>query len=561
MTAGIIALAALPLYLALRGAPTVPEALAFLALLLPLFVALDLSRRGDLVRAHVLSAGSITALVLPVAFATGGISSFVIPWLVIVPLEAAFAGSRNAIITAVGCAVGVALALIGVDALGLLPASQLNPDIAHTLLLAGIGSAVLYAAALAARANAIGREAIEGTRRGEARYRLLAEHMHDLITRHTRSGNVTFASPAAERLIGVEPKALLGQGLFDRVHVADRPSYLTALSTAAGSDTETSVRFRLRRNDGGNAASWIWTEMRCHAIDAGLSPEGPAERQVVAVTRDIEQRVAHEAELLAAREEADRASMAKTHFLANISHELRTPLNAIIGFSEILATPELARMDAARQTEYASLIHESGLHLLAVVNSILDMSRIESGNFSIVPEPFELAPLVDTCRQLFALKATQAKVTLDVSIPEDLPEVIGDRRACRQILINLLSNALKFTPTDGTVSVSARRDGGFLALSVADTGIGVAPEELERLGEPFYQARASYDRPYEGTGLGLSVVKGLVNLHGGLFGIDSTLGKGTVVTIHLPLEASTAESAPEIGIQADVCLQPARLSA
>jgi cell cycle sensor histidine kinase DivJ len=563
LAAGTTALAALPVYLAVRGTPAVPEAIAFAALVLPLLVAFDLSRTGELIRAHVLSAASIILLVMPVAFATGGIVSFAVPWLVIVPLEAAFAGSRRVIAAAVALSLAAAAVLVGVEAAGWLPASPLSPEATRWMLLVGASSAALYAAALAARANAFGRDVVEDSRRGEARYRLLAEHMHDLITRHTRSGNVIFASPAAERLAGVDPAVLLGQGLFDRIHIADRPAYLSALSAAAASDAETSVRFRLRKDTAaGTAPAWLWAEMRCRAIEEdGTWTDGATERHVVSVTRDIEERVAHEAELLAAREEADRASMAKTHFLANISHELRTPLNAIIGFSEILATPELARMDAARQTEYAHLIHESGLHLLAVVNSILDMSRIESGNFSIVPEPFALAPLVDTCRQLFTLKAAQANVAIRVDLPEDLPEIMGDSRACRQILINLLSNALKFTPAHGSVTIAARCNGGFVSITVTDTGIGVAPDELQRLGEPFYQARASYDRPYEGTGLGLSVVKGLVNLHGGLFSIDSRLGEGTVVRIQLPMEASAAAPAHAPDEAKPATDYPARLTA
>jgi cell cycle sensor histidine kinase DivJ len=566
LSAGVLVLAVLPLYLALRGAPSIPEAMAFLALLLPLLVAFDLSRTGKLVRAHMLSALAFALLVLPVAIATGGITSFAVPWLIIIPLETAFSGSRRAIGMGAAAALAVAFALVGLDLAGWLPASVLPPLAAKTMLFASGAMAALYAALLAVRANNISRLNMEDTRRGEARYRMLAEHMHDLITRHTRSGNVTFASPAALRITGAEPSVLLGQGLFDRVHIADRPSYLTALSTTATAGTETSVRFRLRRDNpnGGMTPDWCWVEMRCALIEDETLANDDAGRHVVSVTRDIEERVAHEAELLAAREEADRASMAKTHFLANISHELRTPLNAIIGFSEMLSTSDMPRMSDERQMEYAKLIHESGLHLLAVVNSILDMSRIESGNFAITPEPFELMPLIDTSRQLYTLKAAQAQVTLAVDIEEDLPEIFGDRRACRQILINLLSNALKFTPAGGTVTIGARRNGGFASLTVSDTGIGVSAEDLARLGEPFYQARSSYDRPYEGTGLGLSVVKGLVSLHGGIFKIESALGQGTVVTILLPTENASVTPVPaRAPVLTDAVAEdiPARLTA
>jgi two-component system, cell cycle sensor histidine kinase DivJ len=218
-----------------------------------------------------------------------------------------------------------------------------------------------------------------------------------------------------------------------------------------------------------------------------------------------------------------------------MSHELRTPLNAIIGFSEMLTNEELT-FDAARKLEYAKLINESGRHLLSVVNGILDMSKMETGNFEITPEPFAPAPAIVSCCDLLALKARDSGVAIKTHIGLNLPEVVADRRAFNQILINLISNAIKFTPREGRVTVSAHCDKVKLTVVVEDTGVGIGEDDLPRLGEAFFQARASYDRRHDGTGLGLSIVKGLVRLHGGEIGITSRLGKGTQVTVRLPVD-------------------------
>ena len=190
-------------------------------------------------------------------------------------------------------------------------------------------------------------------------------------------------------------------------------------------------------------------------------------------------------------------------------------------------------LDPARKLEYAKLINDSGHHLLSVVNGILDMSKMETGNFEITPEPFAPAQAIRSCCDLLALKAQDAGVELKTRIAADLPEIVADRRAVNQILINLISNAIKFTPRGGRVSVSAMCDGPKLAVAVEDTGVGIGEADLPRLGEAFFQARASYDRRHDGTGLGLSIVKGLVRLHGGDMDIRSRLGEGTRVTVRL----------------------------
>ena len=190
-----------------------------------------------------------------------------------------------------------------------------------------------------------------------------------------------------------------------------------------------------------------------------------------------------------------------------MSHELRTPLNAIIGFSEMIVQEEALMLDAARRREYAQLINDFGQHLLAVVNGILDMSKMESGNFEITPEPFAPRAALLNCCNLLALKARDSGIDLLTRVPEDLPAMTGDPRAFKQIVLNLVSNAIKFTERGGSVTVSAAAEESRLVLRVADTGVGIAADDLKRLGDPFFQAGKTYQRRHEGTGLGLSIVK------------------------------------------------------
>jgi cell cycle sensor histidine kinase DivJ len=221
-----------------------------------------------------------------------------------------------------------------------------------------------------------------------------------------------------------------------------------------------------------------------------------------------------------------------------MSHELRTPLNAVIGFSEILNRELFGTLGEARYRDYARLIHESGEHLLNVVNDILDMSKIEAGKFGIVKEPFDVAPLVKSCCDIMRHTAEQRSLSLIMDVAPGIPELPADKRACKQMLLNLISNAIKFTDPGGWVRVTARASGDNVEFVISDNGIGIAEQDLPKLGNPFVQANNSYDRSYDGAGLGLSVVKGLARLHGGRLELASELGEGTIATIVLPLDAA-----------------------
>jgi len=542
----VVALAAFPAYLLVRGAPSGIELLIFAWLVAPILTAYFVSRTGRYESAHVQSSLALTGLVTAVAAATGGIASSAAIWLVVVPLEAALSASRRVVATASTFALGAAGLLVLLGSQGLLPPPNSNATAALAAL--GIVSAALYATGLALGAEALARTSFWLLYAEEDRYRLLARNITDVITRHSRDGAVLFVSPAAEALFGSSTARLHGHGLFERVHVADRPAFLTALGDAAALGESSSVEFRVRRDgvdaDGRPAVEFVWVEMRCRPLEqANDGSSGQDRREVVTVLRDVTERKRHQQALLDAHGEAERANAAKSRFLATMSHELRTPLNAIIGFSDMLMRETALALDAQRRAEYAGFINGSGHHLLAVVNGILDMSKIETGNFEIRLEPFAPAQVVAGCCGMLELRAREAGVLLHAVAADDLPEMIADKRAVNQILINLLSNAIRFTDRGGTVTVGARAEAAHITFAVEDEGVGISDEDLARVGEPYFQAGSSYDRRQGGTGLGLSIVKGLVRLHGGELSIRSRIGEGTRVVVRLPLDCERAWTA------------------
>jgi len=251
--------------------------------------------------------------------------------------------------------------------------------------------------------------------------------------------------------------------------------------------------------------------------------------------RDITPQVLAEHSLLEAKEAAEAANLAKSQFLANMSHELRTPLNAVIGFAEAL-DQGLAGQLQPKQAEYIQLIHQSGKHLLVVINDILDLAKVDAGNFSLYEEDgIEPQRLVESCLALVRGQAAAGGVSFSTEIANDLPPLIGDPTRLKQVLLNLLSNAAKFTERGGSVTIAARQiKGGGLAFAVRDTGLGMTPDEIEIALKPFGQVEAGDTRRYQGTGLGLPLARRLVELHGGTLRIESEKGRGTTVIVTFP---------------------------
>jgi two-component system, cell cycle sensor histidine kinase DivJ len=531
----LMALGAFPVFLAWHGLPSALEFLVLAWMIVPIAVACFLSRTGRYEAAQALSAFALTCIVTMVAAASGGVNSSAAIWLVLIPMEAALSGSRRAIIVAALLAIGGAgLLLVASSWFGL------GPVVEHASLL-GTLSALIYAMGIALGADGLVRAL--RLAREEERRQLSAFGATDVVTWHGPGGRIVYASANAQRALGASAADLTGYGLFDRIHVADRPAYLRTLSEAANGDTG-EIEFRLRRPGG---ADFMWIEMRCRPFEGKLDEYGPRP-DVVAVMRDVTARKNQQQALIAARTEAERASAAKSRFLASMSHELRTPLNAIIGFSDMLQNEAGSSSDSARRREYARIISQSGHHLLAVTNDILDMSRLETGHFEIFPEPFPPGAAITSSVELLSLRAEEAGVTLCIDAPDDLPDLIADRRAVTQILINLISNAIKFSNRGGTVIVRAGVDGEHIVFEVVDRGIGMMQDDLARIGHSYFRGAGGrgHSGAGTGTGLGLSIVKGLVDLHGGALEASSEPGKGTRLAVRLPVDCERVAAAARV---------------
>ena len=271
--------------------------------------------------------------------------------------------------------------------------------------------------------------------------------------------------------------------------------------------------------------------------DAGLldlmSQVGAQLGQIIQRQRSESRLRAQTAELEQARDDATAADRAKSAFLANMSHELRTPLNAIIGFSEIMREQVMGPIPE-RYRGYAADINSSGTHLKNILNDILDLTKIKMGALELRDEIVNLPDLTEACRNIITPLADKSGVNLSFHAAKELPALRADATRLKKILLNLISNAVKFTESGGTVSVRARLDKGDCVITVADTGVGMRPQDIEVALKPFRQIDSALNRRYEGTGLGLPLTKAMVELHGGKLVLESEVGEGTTVTVHLP---------------------------
>lgn len=352
-----------------------------------------------------------------------------------------------------------------------------------------------------------------------------------LVTRHDSAGQLVSVHGAAAAEYGLagnpSPAAF-----FEAIHVGGRVAFLRAVDALRQGAAFAEVEFLIS----------------CGGLESGFRPVRMHLRAelregrfagFIGQTFDISREAELRAEAERYRREAEHSNDAKTRFLAAVSHELRTPLNAILGFSDILIGEYFGAFANERQKEYACLINQSGHHLLAVVNTMLDMSKIEAGRYQLVKEPFDIAAAIRAVEDMLALQAKNKGVILTTRVARGLGEVVADRRAMQQILINLANNAIKFTEEGGVVTIDATVHRNELKILVSDTGIGIPAEKLAEIGKPFMQVQSDYARRYEGTGLGLALVKGLVALHGGSFTIESTEGVGTAITVCFPLDGET----------------------
>ncbi len=420
-------------------------------------------------------------------------------------------------------------------AAGLLSASLAGAGPHLPALAAASAVMTAGAAALAVRLSWRQSEARLAAAENEARKveRLLATQP-GLTLVLERTGRVLAAYGAPPPALPVDP--LFENGLVAAVHAPDRPRLLSAFERALqGHDAAATFAPRLA------------LDRRVRLILRPLDAPGAAEPRLIAQAFDATAQYARELELESARMEAEAREAGKSRFLANMSHELRTPLNAVLGFSDIMRQRLFGPMPD-RYAAYVDNIHEAGRHLLELINDVLDVSKIEAERYVLTPERFDARELVSAAVALVRVTAEDKGVVLTAILPPEPIDVSADKRALRQIALNLLSNAVKFTPVGGAVTVTLEAVGPYLEIVGADTGVGIAPEDLRRLGRPFEQAGAIEQRR-QGTGLGLSLVRAFAELHGGRMTIESTLGEGTAVTVRLPVVQVSRAPAPEGGAE------------
>ncbi len=374
------------------------------------------------------------------------------------------------------------------------------------------------------------REREKAVRDSEARYRLLAVNATDVISRVALDGTRLYVSPAVRDILGYEPQELIGRRITEIPDSEDAAVARAAITALRRGDESVTVTFRGRRKDGG----LVWLESSLRIVRDAASGK-PSE--LVIVSRDVSARRALQEQLGAAKEEAERANRAKSEFLANMSHELRTPLNAIMGFGELIAQQRLGSIGNARYAEYGQDIVESGRHLLGLIQEILDFAKVDAGRLSLIEENVNIRGVIDACTHMLMDRAAQAELAIETRIAPEVGMVRADERRLKQILLNLMTNSIKFTPPGGRVIVGAHLDrGGCLVIEVGDTGIGIAEKDIAKALEPFGQIDTAFNRRVEGTGLGLPLAKRLVEMHGGTLRLESRPGSGTTTTVWLPAE-------------------------
>ncbi|WP_156386325.1 HAMP domain-containing sensor histidine kinase [Aureimonas sp. Leaf454] len=490
-------------------------------LLLAIACSLSATGRVDVV---ILGISALAAALIATAAAlTGGVASVCLWMLVLAPAEALRQG-RRMVATASGAFGFLALGATAFSDWAAMPRSMSHWVSGLDAL--SIAIAVLYGAVLTRRLG-LGRQAEKAKRVREDAERALADAaLEEAVMLFSHEGTLLKSSPAtADLFSGSSP--MNASRIVQAIHVTDRVSYLQAFAEIRnGSD-----RWVLRARASGGAGTFrdVEIDLRAHRDRQGrlvsivvVARPAPVAGEALAV---LERTLAAERE----------SSLAKSRFLATVSHELRTPLNAIIGFSDVLDQEFFGGFQDPRQKEYVGHIRQSGEHLLGVVNGLLDVSKIEAGRYELALETVSVDEICRSADGTMRGELARKGLSFELKLEPALGRIVADRRACHQMLLNLLSNAAKFTE-EGSVTLSARKVGPHIELSVRDTGIGIAASDLSRVGQPFVQLSSGTTRRYQGTGLGLSLVRGLADLHDGRMTIESEPGVGTTVRVLLPLD-------------------------
>ena len=326
-------------------------------------------------------------------------------------------------------------------------------------------------------------------------YRQMAEESSDIVILHNPDGSVAFASPALQRVIARSAPEIECGKFLAFVHPDDVDNAAKVVAVPLPGQT-LNVTYRMLHGDG----HYIWLEASTRGI---YDQQTGALKNIVSVTRDVTERTKHEMAIRAEQERAEAASKAKSRFLANMSHELRTPLNAVIGFTDLMRQRTFGPLGNARYEEYATLIYDSGQLLLDLISDMLDMAKIEAGKLELNFERVDVGGTVEDCVRMLRDRAENNGLELDQSLPEEPIFLIADKRAVKQVLLNLMTNAIKFTPAGGHVGVSVRTRDGYATVTVRDTGIGIPAEVLPRLGNPFEQVNSDpcWPRPARASAL------------------------------------------------------------
>ncbi len=374
----------------------------------------------------------------------------------------------------------------------------------------------------------------------------IVEGVGDAIIATDKEGQLTLFNKGAEIIFGYRADEVIGQNLSILLPNEAKTSHQEHLISFQNSKINT-------RNIGMRGGiCGLRKSGKTFPAEATIMRINEGEDLIFAtVVRDVSERILVQDELQKAKEMAEVASQMKSSFLANMSHELRTPLNAIIGFSEFITEEHLGRLEHKKYREYVGDILDSGRLLLTIVNDILDLSRVEAGEVKLNETMVCIRQSISSAYRFVKRQAKVKTISLDVDFDDNLPYLFADERLLKQVIINLATNAVKFTPEGGSIraSIRALEDAGGIAIVITDTGIGIAQEDLDRVIKPFEQSESSYTKTIEGTGLGLSLARSLMELHGGELTIESELGAGTSVYLTFPAERVIPLSDVELNLR------------